>query len=64
VLVPTHNKEKLIPYLIYEKSKTGLIDQDERIKAITDFTPMVTNSQFAEPQINYKKFDFELSIIE
>ena len=56
-----NNKEKLIPYLIYEKSKTGLIDQDERIKGITDFTPMVTNSVYAEPPNNYQKYDFELT---
>ena len=58
---PAHIKEKLIPYLVYEKSNTGLIDQDERLKAITDFTPIVTNSQYAEHAINYKKWDFELT---
>jgi hypothetical protein len=54
---------KLYPYLVYKKTNNGLDNEEEKLKALVDILPLVSNSPFAYAPINYKKYDTEITII-
>lgn len=58
-------KNKLLPYLIYKKTSSdqGLNDE-EKLNALVDLIPMISNSPFSEAPINFRKNPLELSLIK
>jgi golgin subfamily B member 1 len=58
-------KNKLLPYLIYRKTNSDQgLNEEEKLNALVDLLPMISNSPFSEAPINYRKNPLELSIIK
>lgn len=57
-------KNKLSPYIIYKKTSNGLTNEEEKLHALINIYPLVSNSPFTDALINYKKNESELSIVK
>ena len=55
---------KTTPYLIYKKTSNGLSNEEEKLKALTNISPLISNSPFMDPILNFKKNESELSILK
>lgn len=55
---------KTTPYLVYKKTTNGLGNEEEKLKALTNIYPLISNSPFMDPIMNYKKNETELSILK
>jgi len=55
---------KTTPYLVYKKTNNALSNEEEKLKALTNILPLISNSPFIESLVNYKKNETELSILK
>lgn len=53
---------KMLPYLIIKKNITGLETDNEKMSALIDVYPLISNSPFAEAPMNFTKIDPEISL--
>ena len=54
---------KYLPYLIVQKSSSNdLSDDNEKLKAVIDIKPLISNCPFTEPEMNYTKLEPEITI--
>ena len=61
------NDKSLYPYIVYKKTNNNLQNEEEKLKALVDLYPLVSNAEFADPVLlkenlfNFKKINAELT---